>query len=142
MQVHRWFQIVYLDLINDLIEEHKETFDETDIRDVIDAYLLEMRKNENHFSVSTISIRFLLFCIHDHAIWHRISGCHSQSPQIRWLPNIIYIYIIDYSQFREMAVWSSICNTMALSDSISKIIPFLGLWWHHILCCAVLDQIA
>ena len=46
--------VICSELLNDLIEEHQETFDDSNIRDFIDAFLLEMKKEDKHnsFTVS------------------------------------------------------------------------------------------
>jgi len=40
-----------LDSFNKQVEKHEEDFQEEDIRDFIDAFLLEMKNNKESFSV-------------------------------------------------------------------------------------------
>ena len=46
------------ELLEDIVKDHRETFDETQLRDFIDAFLLEIKNNsDKSFNVSLKAIR-------------------------------------------------------------------------------------
>ena len=48
-------KFVYLDMLEEIIAEHKESFDKTELRDFIDAFLLELENNSHEsFTVSNV----------------------------------------------------------------------------------------
>ena len=47
------FQIHFTDWVKEIAKEHEETFDENNLRDFIDAFILEKRKGTDpYFTVS------------------------------------------------------------------------------------------
>ncbi|XP_071950035.1 cytochrome P450 2U1-like [Antedon mediterranea] len=79
------------DFINDIIRKHAETFDSGDIRDIIDAYILESQKHgkdDNSFSQDTL--------------WRAIfdlfnAGTDTTSSTILW----IITYLLNYPQIQK-----------------------------------------
>ncbi|CAK8692689.1 unnamed protein product [Clavelina lepadiformis] len=93
--VHRRFaESVSLvnDMIQKIVDEHKETFDEENPRDFIDAFLKEMKPENDHFSNEQ-----LLFYVRDLFI----GGTETTSTTLRWAILCLIHYPQTQKQIRE-----------------------------------------